>query len=120
METVPAAQESELLPVKPPMVKRHKYESGPWESYPYDDWADGLVHIATQGEDFSTRPQGFYVTLYQWARRNGAVSFQARVDGDRVIFKLGPLTAEQREIRRFYLTPEEYAEYLRTRPRREY
>ena len=120
METVPAAHQSELLPPKRPMVKRHKYESGRGEIYPYDDWVDGQIHIASRGVDFDTKPQGFYVTVHQWAHRNGDVSFQGRVDGDKVIFKLGPLTPEQQEIRRYYVTAEEYAEYRRTRPKRQY
>lgn len=97
------------------MIKRHKYDGGRGEIYPYDEWADGEIRIATQGVDFATQPQGFYVTLYQWALRNGEVKFQGRVEGNKVIFKLGPLTAEQYENRRFYLTPEEYAVFKRER-----
>jgi len=117
MESIPADQAPKP---RRPMIKRHWVEGGRGEIYPYDEWCDGQWHRATKGQDFDTRSVVFYNNLRRWAKTNGDITFEGRASGDEVLFKLGPLTEEQRSTRSFYLTAEEYAEYLRTRPKRQY
>lgn len=101
-------QETADLPdrVKRPVLKRHRLEGGRGEIYPYDEWADGQWREAERGVDFDVTINSFYSNLKQWAKRNGGVQLQVRQHGQRkVLFRLGPYTEEQEEIRRFYVHP---------------
>ena len=104
MRVVPA---DEGVPFTKPTIKRHRIEGGRGEIYPYDEWADGNLREALQGEDFTCHPHSFRAALHRWARRNGDVRLSTRVDNGRVFFQLGPLTPEQAAERRFYVTPGE-------------
>lgn len=102
--------EQDAIPAraKRPVLKRHRIEGGRGEIYPYDEWADGQWREAVQGEDFDVTTSSFYANMKQWAKRNGGVALLIRAHHpDKVYFKLGPYTEDQKAIRRYYVHPSE-------------
>ena len=114
MRIIPAGQEPKNVRA---IVKRHKLEGARGETYPFDHWATGKWIELQRGVDFEVAASSMRMILRRWAHANGGVEFVSRVGGDMVQFKLGPLTPEQQKHRTFYLTPQEYREFLSTRDR---
>jgi hypothetical protein len=114
MQSIPAGEEPAS---RRPQLKRGYPDGGRGEIYPYDDWANGTWLKATRGVDFDVAPASFRAALARWARANGRVALISRVEGNVVSFKLGPLTEEQKLMRSYYLTPEEFAKRVEARKR---
>lgn len=85
-------------PEPPPRKYYARLGHGRGEEYPWDDWADGQTREAVHGVDFRCAPSSFRSAVAGWAARN-FTTHSARVVGDTVQFRLGPLSQEARRFR---------------------
>lgn len=61
---------------------------GPNNRYPWDQWADGQIWEARQGEDFDVSLKSFRQYIVVWAARHGRHATTEVVQPDTVKFQI--------------------------------